>query len=451
MDAPHSLPDPGLVDYDAHADRSLRRLARHLVQDAATADDVVQDAWLAALRERRARVPQGWLRTVTRRLATGSRRRSELRRWHEAEAAVPESYEVKPEIEEDELHQALVSSLAHVTGRLGQVLRMRYIEGLKLHEIAERLDVPLGTVKSDHARGLQAIRTTLDDAQGGSRRWALALVPFVLREEELAPRALSVTARAGWVAAGAAALLGVGALGAWAHSNRGTEPESRVAVSPSGLRPAMPAVVEELSPRSDPEPAHQVAVETPVAPERSERTLATPAAAEPAVVPSEPLRPRVVVRALAEGRPLVGALVVAMGKGMKRITHATVDDDGEVVLELDPDALRAPHVPGGAPTVFLSLYEPDRAAPHSVLFEVRAGAPRTVTIAQDEPSLSLGGAVVDDRGVPIAGAFVYADPRDHDAGPVGRRRVARAACGTPGHGRQRRVRARQARPQGIAR
>jgi DNA-directed RNA polymerase specialized sigma24 family protein len=71
---------------------SLRRLARSLICDEARAEDVVQEAWLAALR--RGPPPEGlraWLAEAMRRIA-GSRGRSELRRAErEQRAARPEA------------------------------------------------------------------------------------------------------------------------------------------------------------------------------------------------------------------------------------------------------------------------------------------------------------------------------------------------------------------------
>ena len=47
--------------------------------------------------------------------------------------------------------------------------------------IAQRLEVPLATVKTRLARGLALLRTRLDAEHGGRREsWALALAPMVL-------------------------------------------------------------------------------------------------------------------------------------------------------------------------------------------------------------------------------------------------------------------------------
>ena len=52
----------------------LRRLARELVRDEHESDDVVQEAWLKALRSRGpVQRPQGWLRRIVRSVALDRR------------------------------------------------------------------------------------------------------------------------------------------------------------------------------------------------------------------------------------------------------------------------------------------------------------------------------------------------------------------------------------------
>src|SRR5688572_26821479 len=71
----------------------LRRLARSLVADDARADDVVQEAWTAALTSppRQGGDLGGWLTVVTRNFAFRSRRTDARVRRREAAAARPES------------------------------------------------------------------------------------------------------------------------------------------------------------------------------------------------------------------------------------------------------------------------------------------------------------------------------------------------------------------------
>jgi RNA polymerase sigma-70 factor (ECF subfamily) len=50
------------------------------------------------------------------------------------------------------------------------VLELGYFEGLTSAEIAERVDIPIGTVKSRVARGLSTLRTEIMGEEGGRRK-----------------------------------------------------------------------------------------------------------------------------------------------------------------------------------------------------------------------------------------------------------------------------------------
>lgn len=56
----------------------------------------------------------------------------------------------------------LAAALADLPAQEQRVLRMRFADGLTQTEIAEALDVPLGTVKSWMARGLERLRATME-------------------------------------------------------------------------------------------------------------------------------------------------------------------------------------------------------------------------------------------------------------------------------------------------
>lgn len=73
--------------------RWVRRLARSLADDAALAEDLVQDAWVAALEHRpdTGRPLRGWLATVLRRRWSDLRRESVRREAREAASAREEA------------------------------------------------------------------------------------------------------------------------------------------------------------------------------------------------------------------------------------------------------------------------------------------------------------------------------------------------------------------------
>jgi RNA polymerase sigma-70 factor (sigma-E family) len=136
------------------------RLAILLVDDPATAEDVVQEAFTGlhrhwtGLRDENAAL--GYLRTA---VVNGSRsvlrRRRTAREYtppHTADARSAESLAML-----SAEHQAVVSALGQLPRRQREVLVLRYYGGLSEAEIADATGISRGTVKSTASRGLDAI------------------------------------------------------------------------------------------------------------------------------------------------------------------------------------------------------------------------------------------------------------------------------------------------------
>ncbi|SDO47011.1 RNA polymerase sigma-70 factor, sigma-E family [Nakamurella panacisegetis] len=133
------------------------RLAILLVDDQASAEDVVQEAFAglfrnwAGLRDNAAAI--GYLRTA---VVNGSR--SMLRRRRTARAYVPPHPGTERSAESLALltaeHQAVVTALADLAPRQREVLVLRYYGGLSEAEIAEATGLSKGTVKSTASRAV---------------------------------------------------------------------------------------------------------------------------------------------------------------------------------------------------------------------------------------------------------------------------------------------------------
>jgi len=133
------------------------RLAILLVDDLASAEDVVQEAFAglyrnwSGLRDRAAAV--GYLRTA---VVNGSR--SMLRRRRTARAYVPPDPGTARSAESLAMlsaeHQAVVTALADLAPRQREVLVLRYYGGLSEAEIAETTGLSKGTVKSTASRAV---------------------------------------------------------------------------------------------------------------------------------------------------------------------------------------------------------------------------------------------------------------------------------------------------------
>ncbi|MET3804587.1 RNA polymerase sigma-70 factor (sigma-E family) [Nakamurella sp. UYEF19] len=165
---PGATPTPALAARPVNADVTIDdiyrthrmgmvRLAILLVDDQASAEDVVQEAFAglfrnwAGLRDNAAAI--GYLRTA---VVNGSR--SMLRRRRTARAYVPPHPGTARSAESLALltaeHQAVVSALGDLAPRQREVLVLRYYGGLSEAEIAEATGLSKGTVKSTASRAV---------------------------------------------------------------------------------------------------------------------------------------------------------------------------------------------------------------------------------------------------------------------------------------------------------
>jgi len=161
----------------------LRGLARSLLRDAGRADDVVQEAWLAALRRpQEVRDLRPWLVGVVRNLVRRDKRASARREAREQQVGEPSPTRKPADVlETEEARRRLVDALLALDEPYRTPLLLRYYDDLPPREIARRLGVPGSTVRTRIQRGLEQLRQKLDANHGGDRRaWCLALVPLAL-------------------------------------------------------------------------------------------------------------------------------------------------------------------------------------------------------------------------------------------------------------------------------
>ena len=146
--------------FRAHWPRAYRA-AYLVVHDAAAAEDIAQEAFLAAVRaldrfdRRRPFAP--WLHRIAVNRAIDWARARELRREVElvetAGTPAPEPADPKP----------LVGGLAALTPEHRAVIVLRYLLEYSPGEIAKLLDLPRGTVNSRLRRGLDQLGEQLGD------------------------------------------------------------------------------------------------------------------------------------------------------------------------------------------------------------------------------------------------------------------------------------------------
>lgn len=161
----------------------IRALARSLVPaDAHLADDVAQDACLAALEEHpETDRPLGaWLAGVVKNLVRQHRRGAARRSDREERAARKEATpSTLDHVAALSLHRALVEAVMKLDEPYRETIVLRFFEELSPTEIARRCEIPVATVKTRLARGLEKLRAKLDCDHGGDgESWLLALVPL---------------------------------------------------------------------------------------------------------------------------------------------------------------------------------------------------------------------------------------------------------------------------------
>jgi RNA polymerase sigma factor (sigma-70 family) len=127
----------------------------------------VQDAFLAAWRtaaafDARRGSAQTWLLTLVHRRAVDVVRREERRRTDpldDAPIAAGESTEEVASVREQ--RRDVQAALAQLPDEQREALELSYYGGLTQSELAERLGIPLGTVKSRVFAGLTKLRELL--------------------------------------------------------------------------------------------------------------------------------------------------------------------------------------------------------------------------------------------------------------------------------------------------
>jgi len=163
--------------YHRHCAAVLGLLFR-ILRSRSEAEDVLQDVFLQIWRQAgefsaTRGVPFVWLTTLARsrafdRLdAIASRQRTVARAAGAVSECVPDPGELASSAEDE---WRLRRALAHVPDAQRDVLLLAYFEGLSQSAISARLDMPLGTVKSNARLGLVKLRQQLQVGRGWSRR-----------------------------------------------------------------------------------------------------------------------------------------------------------------------------------------------------------------------------------------------------------------------------------------
>jgi RNA polymerase sigma-70 factor (ECF subfamily) len=158
--------------YDRHV-RPVYSLALRILGDEGDAEDLVQEVFAYAWRrsssyESNRGTVMAWLLTITRSRAIDRLRARRARPDHRT-AADPETLDVLPaqgagpddQVLADEDARKVRAALERLPLLQRLALELAYFEGLTQSEIAERLEAPLGTVKTRIRAGLLKLREAL--------------------------------------------------------------------------------------------------------------------------------------------------------------------------------------------------------------------------------------------------------------------------------------------------
>jgi len=158
-------PDRAVIELYSEHYRALVRLAALLVRDTPTAEEVVQDSFVA--------MHGGWqrLRDAEKALAylrqaVVNRSRSVLRHRTVVDKNLQKAPPDMPSAEHGALvlleRSAVVAALRGLPDRQREAIVLRYYADLSEAEIATAMGISRGAVKSHTARGMTALRTALE-------------------------------------------------------------------------------------------------------------------------------------------------------------------------------------------------------------------------------------------------------------------------------------------------
>jgi len=139
--------------------------------DREQAEEVVQDVFAQLWRhagdydQRRASV-RTWLYAIARNRIVDAHRRAAARPKHAEDAdSLDNAAEIDAALDQAVLRWQITAALARLSPAHREVIRLAHYGGLTMREIAERIGIPLGTVKSRTSYALRSLRLILDEME----------------------------------------------------------------------------------------------------------------------------------------------------------------------------------------------------------------------------------------------------------------------------------------------
>lgn len=139
------------------------------VRDDRSAEDLASEVFRRLLESLNTRhgpkiLLKAWLYKTAHHLIFENGRPNKPQSLDFSEDAYEDDNEVGQQVEDSLRKQVLLQALRQLTDKQQEVIVLRFIQGLRLEEVAYTLNMTVGTVKSLQHRGLQSMRRYLQDA-----------------------------------------------------------------------------------------------------------------------------------------------------------------------------------------------------------------------------------------------------------------------------------------------
>lgn len=151
--------------YERYA-RQVYGLALGMLRDPGAAEEITQEVFLSVWQNARTFDPSrgsfaAWVMSLAHHKAVDRLRRLRVRRTEAADETTPDAVDVVEEVVRLLESERVRTALKTLPPGQREVIVLAYYGGLTQREIAQRLGIPLGTVKTRTRDGLLRLRTIL--------------------------------------------------------------------------------------------------------------------------------------------------------------------------------------------------------------------------------------------------------------------------------------------------
>ncbi|AWB44730.1 RNA polymerase sigma factor [Paenibacillus sp. CAA11] len=151
--------------------QDVYKLCRYMTNNGTDAEDICQEVFIKALGQDRNRVTEerAWLLRIAANLCRNHYNRKKRGAYKEIRSvflmrpSMPEQPE--DEVVRQEQSDEFAQLLEDLPVKLRTTLTLRYGNGLSLEEVAQILEIPLGTVKSRIHKGLALMRKRMESQE----------------------------------------------------------------------------------------------------------------------------------------------------------------------------------------------------------------------------------------------------------------------------------------------